>query len=33
VEYVAASLGIALIHARPYQPQGKGNGKPGIMES
>ncbi len=24
LEYTAASLGIALIHARPYQPQGKG---------
>jgi transposase InsO family protein len=24
VEHVAASLGIALIHARPYKPQGKG---------
>lgn len=24
VEYVAASLGVALIHARPYKPQGKG---------
>ena len=24
VEHVAASLGVALIHARPYKPQGKG---------
>ena len=24
LEHTAASLGIALIHARPYQPQGKG---------
>ncbi len=24
LEYTAASLGIALLHARPYQPQGKG---------
>jgi transposase InsO family protein len=24
LEYTSASLGIALIHARPYQPQGKG---------
>jgi putative transposase len=24
LEYVSASLGIALIHARPYKPQGKG---------
>jgi putative transposase len=24
LEYTAASLGIALIHARPYKPQGKG---------
>jgi len=24
LEYTTASLGIALIHARPYQPQGKG---------
>jgi len=24
LEYTAASLGIALIHAKPYQPQGKG---------
>ena len=24
LEYVAASLGIALVHARPYRPQGKG---------
>ena len=24
LEYTCASLGIALIHARPYQPQGKG---------
>ncbi len=24
LEYVAASLGIALIHGRPYKPQGKG---------
>ena len=24
VEHVTASLGIALIHARPYKPQGKG---------
>jgi len=24
LEYAAASLGIALIHARPYKPQGKG---------
>ena len=24
LEYVAASLSIALIHAKPYQPQGKG---------
>lgn len=24
LEYISASLGIALVHARPYQPQGKG---------
>lgn len=24
LEYTAAALGIALVHARPYQPQGKG---------
>jgi putative transposase len=24
LEYICASLGIALVHARPYQPQGKG---------
>jgi transposase InsO family protein len=24
LDYVTASLGIALVHARPYQPQGKG---------
>lgn len=24
LEYTAASLGVALVHARPYQPQGKG---------
>lgn len=24
LEFIAASLGIALIHARPYKPQGKG---------
>jgi transposase InsO family protein len=33
LEHITASLGIALIHARPYKPQGKGNGKLGIMES
>jgi putative transposase len=32
-ETVAASLGIALVRSRPYKPQGKGNGKTGIMES
>ncbi len=31
--HVSAELGIALIHARPYQPQGKGYGKLKIMES
>jgi putative transposase len=24
LEYISASLGIALVHAKPYQPQGKG---------
>jgi len=33
LEHICASLGIVLIHARPYQPEGKGNGKLGIMES
>ncbi len=31
--HTTASLGIALIHARPYKPQGKGYGKLRIMES
>jgi transposase len=31
--YACASLGIVLVHAKPYQPEGKGNGKSGIMES
>ncbi len=31
LKYVAASLSIALIHARPYKPQGKGYGKLRIM--
>jgi putative transposase len=33
LEQVCASLGVALIHARPYKPQGKGNEKLMIMES
>ncbi len=31
LKYVAASLSIALIHARPYKPQGKGYGKLAVM--
>ncbi len=31
LEYITASLAITLIHAKPYTPQGKGNGKLGIM--
>ncbi|MDA8154846.1 MAG: DDE-type integrase/transposase/recombinase [Actinomycetota bacterium] len=33
LEHVCASLSIVLLHARPYQPEGKGYGKSGIMES
>jgi putative transposase len=33
LKYVTASLEIALINAKPYQPQGKGYGKLNIMES
>jgi putative transposase len=31
LEHVTASLGIALIHAKPYQPQGKGYEKLAVM--
>ena len=31
LEFTCASLGIALIHAKPYMPQGKGYGKLRIM--
>jgi len=31
LEFTCASLSIALIHARPYKPQGKGYGKPAVM--
>jgi putative transposase len=31
LEFTCASLSIALIHARPYKPQGKGYGKIAVM--
>ncbi len=31
LEYITASLGIALIHSKPYTPQGKGYGKLAVM--
>lgn len=31
LEYICASLGIALIHSKPYTPQGRGYGKLAVM--
>jgi len=31
--HITASLGIALVHSRPYKPEGRGYGEPIVMES
>jgi transposase InsO family protein len=31
LEYICACLGIALIHSKPYTPQGRGYGKLSVM--